>query len=398
MKILLCHNYYQQRGGEDESFHAEAALLEAYGHEVYKFTLHNDAIKGMKRRELVVKTLWNPDAYRSIRKMIRALQPDLLHCTNIFPLMSPAVYYAAKAEQLPVIQSLRNYRLLCPGATLLRQDRICEDCLGKTFAWPGIWHGCYRNSKSASLVVALAKGLFRLLEALQSNVDIYFTPSEFARQKFIEGGFHPQKIVVKPNFVFPDPQPGSGGGDFAVFVGRLSREKGIDTLLAAWQKGGLPVPLKIIGDGPLAPKVKEAAAACPNIHWLGRKPLPAVLDIIGAARCLLLPSIWYETFGRTIIEAYAKGTPVVAANIGAIAELVQPNRTGFLFPPGNAGELAQKVTKMLANPHRHRQMREAARAAFVEKYSAEKNYEMMMAIYEKALALNGRPVYRKQPA
>lgn len=397
MKILLCHNYYQQRGGEDESFHAEASLLEAYGHEVYKFTLHNDAIKVMRRRELVLKTLWNPDAYRSIRKMIRALQPDLIHCTNIFPLMSPAVYYAAKAEQLPLIQSLRNYRLLCPGATLLREDRICEDCLGKTIAWPGIWHGCYRNSKGASLVVALAKGLFRLMEALQSNVDIYFTPSEFARQKFIEGGFNPQKIMVKPNFVFPDPQPGTGEGSFAVFVGRLSPEKGIDTLLTAWRTAGLQLPLKIIGDGPLAAKVMEAAATQPNIHWLGRKPLPAVLEIIGAARCLIMPSIWYETFGRTIIEAYAKGTPVIAANIGAIAELVQPGRTGFLFKPGDARELTEKVTDLLENPNRHRQMRQTARAVFKEKYSAEKNYAMIMEIYEKALALNGRPIYSKQP-
>lgn len=391
MKILLCHNHYQQPGGEDQSFAAEADLLESRGHEVLRYTVHNDSIEGMSRREVARRTLWSRETYAALRTLIRRARPDVMHCTNTFPLISPSAYAAARAESVPVVQSLRNYRLMCPNALFLREGRVCEDCLGKLVAWPGIRHGCYRGSRAGSAVVAGLSAVHRLLGTWTRGVDLYFTLTEFARRKFIEGGLPAEKIVVKPNFVAPDPGAGTGRGGYAIFVGRLSAEKGIDTLLAAWSRPEMELPLKIVGDGPLADQVAAAARENPRIEWLGRRPIHAVLPLIGEAACLLMPSVWYETFGRTIIEAYAKGTPVVVSRLGAMEELVDDGRTGRLFAPGDAADLAAKVRQLLADPQRLGRMREAARDEYLDRYTAGPNHDMLMAIYERAMTLHGTP-------
>lgn len=381
MKVLLCHNYYQQRGGEDESFEAEARALEEFGHEVVRYTRHNDAIDGMGRVEVAANTLWSKQTYAELRRLVRRERPAVMHCTNTFPLISPAAYSAARAEGVPVVQSLRNYRLLCPGALFLRDGKVCEDCLGKSVPWPGVRHGCYRDSRAASTVVASLTTLHRGLGTWRRDVTLYFTLTEFARRKFVEGGLPADRIVVKPNCVNPDPGPGTGRGGYAVFAGRLSPEKGIDTLLAAWQQLKRPVPLKVVGDGPLADRVKAAAAANPNVEYLGRRPLRELLDVIGEAACLVMPSVWYETFGRTIIEAYAKGTPAIASRLGAMAELVDEGRTGLLFAAGDAADLAAAVDRLMVDPAR---MRLAARREFEDKYTAASNYQQLMAIYARA--------------
>ena len=385
MKVLLCHNYYQQRGGEDESFEAEARALEEFGHEVVRYTRHNDAVADMGRLEVAVKTLWNKDSYADLRHLIRRERPAVMHCTNTFPLISPAVYTAARAEGVPVVQSLRNYRLLCPAALFLRDGKVCEDCLGKSVPWPAVRHACYRDSRAATTVVASLSVLHRGLGTWRRDVDLFFTLTEFARRKFVEGGLPPDRIAVKPNCVNPDPGPGDGRGGYAVFAGRLSPEKGIDTLLAAWPRLARPVPLKIVGDGPLADRVMEAAAANPNVEYLGRLPLPELLDVIGGAACLVMPSVWYETFGRTIIEAYAKGTPVIASRLGAMAELVDEGRTGLLFNAGDAADLAATVGRLLADPAALEKMRSAARREFEDKYTAAANYRQSMALYDRAI-------------
>jgi glycosyltransferase involved in cell wall biosynthesis len=378
MKILLCHNYYQQPGGEDQSFAAEARLLETHGHDVQRFTLHNDSIDEMSHWDLARRTFWNRDTFHTLRRLIRRQRPDVMHCTNTFPLISPAAYYAARAEGVPVVQSLRNYRLLCPNALFLRDGKVCEDCLGKSVPWPGVLHGCYRDSRPASAVVAGMIAGHRAMRTWTRAVDLYFTLTEFARGKFIEGGLPADRIAVKPNFIDPDPGVGTGQGGYAIFVGRLSPEKGIETLLAAWKQMSAELPLRIVGDGPLLEQVRLAAASDPHIESLGRRTPAEVLDLIGAASCLVMPSIWYETFGRTIIEAYAKGTPVVASRIGALAELVEEERTGLLFRPGDPADLAAKVQRNLSH------MRLEARREYQRKYTGTINYAQLMAIYHEA--------------
>jgi glycosyltransferase involved in cell wall biosynthesis len=219
----------------------------------------------------------------------------------------------------------------------------------------------------------------------RNAVDVYITPSEFTRQKYIQGGFPADRLVVKPNFVHPDPGVGMGEGGYVAFVGRLSPEKGLDTLLSAWARLGMTVPLKIVGDGPLADDVRAAAARFPHIEWLGRMKAAQVYDFIGRARLLVVPSNCYETFGRVAVEAFAKGVPVVAADHGALSDIVEDGRTGALFKGGDAEDLARQVQRMLGDAGTMLAMRQAVRNEFLEKYTGETNIESLMAIYRRAI-------------
>jgi glycosyltransferase involved in cell wall biosynthesis len=385
-RVLLCHNYYQQPGGEDRVFADEAGLLAAHGHKVTRFTAHNDDIAKMDRIAVAVRTVWSRASYARLRALIRAERPDILHCTNSFPLLSPAIYYAARAERVPVVQTLQNYRLLCPSAVLHRDGRVCEECLGRMVPWPGVLHGCYRGSRAGTAAVATMLITHRLRRTWTKAVDRYVVPTEFMRRKFIEGGLPPQKIAVKPNFVDPDPGPGTGQGGYAAFVGRLSAEKGIDTLLAAWAQAGVSLPLKILGDGPLAPRVQQAAAQSACIQWLGQRTLEEVQQAMGEAACVVVPSTWFEGFPKIIVEAFAKGTPVIAARLGSMAEVVDDGRTGLHFQPGDAASLAAAVAQLTADPAKLAAMRRAARREYEEKYTAQINYEHLMHLYRQAAA------------
>jgi len=383
MRILSVHNRYKIRGGEDESSSAENALLREQGHSVDLYEKTNHDIKQINSLRLAAKTIWSRTTYREVDELLTNKYYDIVHVQNFFPLISPSVYYAAQAHNVPVIQTLRNYRLLCPNALFFRQGKVCEDCLGKPIPYPGVLHGCYRQDRAATAATAAMSVTHSILNTWQSQVDLFITLTQFARKKFIEGGLPPEKIVVKPNFVNPDPGSGEGNGGYALYVGRLSVEKGLDTLLAAWQLLKSPIPLKIVGDGPLADQVATVAAQLPHLDWLGRRPMPEVHDLMGAASFLIFPSKWYETFGRVAVEAFAKGTPVIAADIGAIAELVDNERTGLRFHPGDAVDLANKVDSLLTRPGQLAEMRRLARAEFESRYSARLNYQQLMQIYEQ---------------
>lgn len=384
MKILLCHNHYQLPGGEDEVFADEAALLESHGHQVIRFTLHNDDIERMNRISVAMKAIWNRDVYGRVRRLIRRERPDLMHCTNSFPLISPAAASAARIENVPVVQSLHNYRMMCANSLLMRDGRVCDACVAKTVPWNAVIHGCYRGSRIGSAVVASMIGVHRAMKTWQKSVTFFVTPTRFARARFIEAGLPAERIGVKPNFVSRDTGTDDGGGGYALFVGRLSEEKGIETLLDAWQRQPAAPKLVIVGDGPLAERVRRAAALDSRIEWRGRVPSHEVGEVMGRATCVVLPSICYETFGRTIIEAYMKGTPVVASNLGAMAELVRPGETGFLAAPGDAESLAAAVRRFDQMPSAdYARLRAAARQEFEEKYTAERNYGMLLAMYSR---------------
>jgi glycosyltransferase involved in cell wall biosynthesis len=384
MKILLCHNYYQLPGGEDECFRDEGRLLEANGHKIVRFTCHNDDILRMTRLEVARKTIWNSETYRRLRELMRREKPLLMHCTNTFPLISPSAYYAARAEGVAVVQALHNYRLLCPGATFLRGGRVCEDCLGKNVPWPAVVHGCYRDSRAASAVVAALLTSHRSIRTWFKMVDAYYAPSRFARSKYAEGGFPKDRIGIVPSFVEPDPGPGLGQGGYATFVGRLTAEKGLSTLLEAWSRLSLPVSLKIIGDGPLRDQVNEAAGRDSRITFLGHRPREEVLAVLGDAACVVVPSLTYETFGRTIIEAFAKGTPAVVGDHGAMAELVQPGKTGLRFRPGDVDDLTCKLEELFGRPVALKAMRVSARSEYETRYTASAVLRSLLEVYDQA--------------
>ncbi|MBD1918196.1 MULTISPECIES: glycosyltransferase [Cyanophyceae] len=388
MRILSVHNTYQIRGGEDESRESEERLLRDHGHEVDVYEASNDRIGDLNPAQLALRTIWSQPAYRDISDRLAQKPYDIVHIQNFFPLISPSAHYAAKAAGVPVVQTLRNYRLLCPNGLFFRNGQVCEDCMGKPIPYPGALHGCYRESKAASAVVTAMIATHRALNTWSRAVDVFITLTEFSRQKFIQGGFAPEQLVVKPNFVAPDPGVGTGTGNYALYVGRLSVEKGLDTLLDAWEQLDTPIPLKIVGDGPLKEMVEKAAYKQPQIEWLGRQLLPEVHRLMGEAKCLVFPSKWYETFGRVAVEAFAKGTPVVAAKIGAIEELVGGSNTGILFEPGNASDLANQLSRFwFASAAEHSAMRRAVRAEFEQKYTATANYKALIDIYTKVCSV-----------
>jgi len=307
------------------------------------------------------------------------------HCVYTFPLISPSAYYACREAGVAVVQTLHNFRLLCPGAMLLRQYRPCEDCVGRSVAWPALLHRCYRESGAATAVAAGMVAVHPLFGTWTRMIDVYIALTEHGRGKFVAGGLPPDRIVVKPNFVHPDPGPGVRGGGFALFVGRLSPEKRLETLMRAWDKLGARVPLKIAGTGPLEGRLREWRAGRPAVHLLGPVTPLQVQSLMKEAKNLIAPSVWYETFLRVLVEAFAAGLPVVASRLGAMAEIVEDGVTGLLCEPGDSEDLADRVRWVFSHPADVAEMGKTARLRFLAKYGAEQNYETLQDIYDLAV-------------
>jgi glycosyltransferase involved in cell wall biosynthesis len=388
MRILMVHNYYQRWGGEDESTEHELRLLKERGHKVWLYSRHNDEIKMLslfRKGFLFFEPTWSWKSYREMKQVIQEFKPEVIHFQNFFPLVSPSAHYARAESDVPIIQTLRNYRLLCPIGSFFRNGEVCEECLVHSL-WRGIRYGCYHDSRIQTASIALMLKAHRLLNTWQKRVDTFITLTEFSRHKFIKGGLPALKLFIRPNFLDRDPGIGDQLRDYALFVGRLSEEKGLTTLLEAWR--GLPeVPLKIIGDGPLRPQLERFARqhTLTQVELVGFVPRDVVLDYLKRASFLVMPSVWYETFGRTIIEAYATGTPVLASRLGAMAEIVEDGCTGLLFTPGDPVDLAAKVEWAWAHPNQMWKMGWEARREYEAKYTAEKNYDALIEVYRHAI-------------
>jgi glycosyltransferase involved in cell wall biosynthesis len=391
MKILVVHNVYQQRAGEEAVTGAEARLLGANGHVVVRYERHNDELQGrgaLSGIGAAVETIWSSRSFREIAALIEKERPDVAHFHNTFPLISPSAYYACARAGVPVVQTLHNYRLLCPAAKFRRDGKVCEACLGRNVAWPGVAHGCYRGSRPATAAAAAMLAVHRGMGSWQTKVDIYIALSEFARRKFIEGGLPADRIVVKPNFVAGDWAPKMQPGGYVLFVGRLSDEKGPQLLPSAWRSMRTRIPLRIAGDGPLLEKLAREVrgSLLPQIELTGHRQPDQVRVLMQGARFLVFPSVWYEPFGLTIVEAFASGLPVVASRLGSMAEIVQDGVTGLHFEAGSAGDLTAKVEWAWNHPEELACMGRAARAEYEAKYQPSTNYEMLMDIYRGAMA------------
>lgn len=364
---------------------AEASLLEARGHRVIRYSLHNDEIPKMGRFALAKATVWNSTVYRELGGLLRQERPDLIHFHNTFPLISPAAYYAAREAGVPVVQTLHNYRLICPNGLLFRESRPCELCVGKAMAWPGIVYSCYRHSRSATAVTAAMLAWHRAHGTWTGAVDMYIALSEFSRHKFIEGGLPANRIMVKPNFLNTDPGLGDHAGEFALFIGRLSPDKGVDTLITAWRQLRRALPLKVVGDGPLQGKIDHSTM---DVEWLGHLTRDRVILLMKQAAFLILPSKVYENFPLTILEAFATGLPVITSGHGALAEIVHEGQTGRLFRAGDATNLASTVEWALGHREEMAAMGRRARVEFKAKYTAERNYDILMRAYRAVCGAN----------
>ncbi|MDP2025580.1 glycosyltransferase family 4 protein [Sulfuriferula sp.] len=379
MKILMVHNAYLHRGGEDSVVEAEIALLREHGHTVELYARSNDEVAGMAAPTLAIQTWWSQRTVRDIEQRVGHFRPNVIHVHNTFPLISPALYWAAARAGVPVVQTLHNFRLLCLNALFLRDGKVCEDCMGH-LPWRGMARACYRESRPASTVLAGMLALHRGIGTYRHKVARYIALNEFCRRKFIEGGLPADRVVVKPNFVdFPAPEAAERSG--LLFVGRLSAEKGVATLARAMAL--LPeAQLRVAGDGPEAGSIE----GIPGVRRLGNLPGSAIHGEMSRAAALVLPSIWYENFPRTLVEAYACGLPVIASRIGALAEIVHEGETGLLFEPGNAEDLSAKLQWALAHPERLREMGRNARARYDAEFTPEVNYQQLMAIYREVVS------------
>lgn len=378
-RVLVVHNAYQHRGGEDSVVEGEIALLRARGHEVMTYTRHNDEITQLGKLALVRDTFWSARTVADMRRLLKTEKPDVIHVHNTFPLISPALYWAAADLKVAVVQTLHNFRTLCPQAMFLRNQQVCEDCLGK-LPWRGVLRRCYRNSPAQSAALAGMISMHRVLGTWNHKVTRYIALNEFCRQKFIEGGLPADRLVVKPNFVdFDSPREVERKG--FLFVGRLSAEKGIRTLVEAAHMVGA-AHIFVAGTGPEAGLLSAAA----NIDHLGQIERQQIGSQMEQAQALIMPSIWYETFGMVAIEAFASGTPVIASRLGAMKSLVSDGETGLLFNPGDAGDLAIKIRWAQENPAEMARMGQAARAHYENHFTAERNYQQLKAIYSDAIA------------
>ena len=385
MRVLLVHNRYQLKGGEDSVFQAEHALLQGAGIDVGIYDVSNDAIGGLGSQVRTLATVaYSAQSRRKVEAVIRQHRPDIVHVHNFFPLITPSIFHACAAAGLPVVWSIHNFRVTCANGLLFRNGAPCEKCLGKS-PLPGILHRCYRNSLPASLGVAGMIGINRMLGTWRHKVTRFIALNDFGKAKLIASGLPGEKIRVKPNFVV-DPgmsvEQGEAPRGGVLFVGRLSHEKGLASVITAWRD--LSIPLTIIGEGPEEERLR--AMAGPSIRFLGWQEPDSVRRHMREAAGMIVPSLWYENFPMTIVEAFAVGTPVFASRLGAMPYLIRDGIDGFLFDPGDSVDIADVVNTVFKTPARLADASRFARQSYELNLTPEANIALLLSIYEGAIA------------
>jgi glycosyltransferase involved in cell wall biosynthesis len=331
LRILILHSRYLSgdASGENRVVEDECRLLQEGGHDVRVWQPSPTDAHGLGLLRTSVDAIWSRSATQQVVHLAREHGSDVVHIHNLIPALSPAVIRGVANEGIPVVVTLHNYRYMCLPATFLRNDRVCEDCLGHV-PWRGVYHRCYRGSALASSVMATTFTLHGKIGTF-AKVAKFLAVSSFVKEKYIEAGFPPESIAIKSNFAWP-AEVREGPGDYFLFAGRLSTEKGVETLIRAWDRS--LGRLLIVGDGPQAGMLKKADTN--GVEFLGFVKGSEMPGMLRRARALLLPSIWYEAQPRIILEAYAAGVPVIASEIGGLPELVADGVTGFTVPVQDA--------------------------------------------------------------
>jgi glycosyltransferase involved in cell wall biosynthesis len=381
MKLLVVHNRYRQFGGEDSVFNLETSLLERAGHQVERLVVsNNDIISYRDKVQNAWSLPWNPHGYSLAEEAIRRIKPDIMHVHNLFALLTPAIYDAAAVANVPVVQTLHNFRTICANALLLRNNAPCELCIVGT-PYNAVRFRCYRDSYFGSF--ALARMIsYHQRKKTWRKVARFIALSEFSRSRFVAAGYPIEKIVVKPNSTVDPGVRGKSIGKAILFVGRLSEEKGIRTLVEAARI--IDDPVRIVGDGPLRDELKITAP--PNVTFIGHMSADEVRSEMSDARCLVIPSLWYENFPMTLAEAYAMALPVIASRLGALIELVDNEITGLHFTPGNATELAVAIKRLANDEADAARMGQAARQRYLERYTPDRALCDLETVYHSVIA------------
>ncbi len=390
MKVLIVHNRYRTAApsGEDVAVQNEQQMLSRRGIDVVRFERCNDDLDQdtwPARTAMAANTIWSQQSRSALRKVIRQTRPDIMHVHNTFAMLSPSVYGAAKAEGLPVVQTLHNFRFFCPSALFLRDGKPCEECVDKSLL-RSIRYRCYRGSMAATATLATMLALHRAIGTYSQDIDRYIVLTQFARAKVTAAGIAASRISVKPNFLANPPPPGQGEGGYVIYVGRLLEGKGTETLVRAWRS--LPdIRLKIVGDGALRPTLEAIVREGNlNVEFVGRLDRAAVLSAVSRAELMIIPSECYEGFPMVIAESFACGTPVLASRTGSLEELVTDGVTGRKFSVGDTDELARSVRSVLSDCAGLTRMRGNARAYFDAHLTEQQNYASLSGIYQQLLA------------
>ena len=383
--VAVIHNRYLQAGGEDTAVEAQVRLLQSSGIRVALFESSNDELASMSSVRRAGATMWNRHARDDVRKFLERERPSVAHFHNTFPLLSPSVYSAARALGIPVVQSLHNYRTICPNALLFRDGAPCEECVMRRAKWPAIVHACYRADRGASAATAGMLFAHAQRGTWKKDVNAFIALTEFSRTKFIQGGLPAARIAVSPSFLSEDPGVGEHRGGFALFVGRLSAEKGLGTLLDAWKLSGANGrSLRIVGSGPLDATLDKSIS---GVSWLGECTHEHVLSLMRDATFLIVPSECYESFPMTLVEAFATGLPVIASDHGAMAEIVAHEKTGIRFARADPHDLSRVIHLAFSRPAQLAAYGAAARAEFEARYTSEHALERLVAIYARAATM-----------
>jgi glycosyltransferase involved in cell wall biosynthesis len=388
VKILLVHNRYRSASpsGEDRVVDQEGALLRAHGHAVENFERVSDHIPGwsLARKALLpAQVMWSEQARRSLVETLRSVEPDVVHVHNTFPLLSPSVLYACRAERVPVVVTLHNYRLVCPTGELFRDGAICHDCVDRRLPLPAARHGCYRGSTLATL--PLAGALVAHRRAWREMVSAYVFLSNAQRDIIPLDAVPEARSFVKPNFVPLTPAPDVSSDHMVVYAGRMAGTKGIPLLMEAWERYSSgarerPLRLVVVGGGPRHhPRPGRTGA---DIEFRGVLSRADCASVMARSRAVIVPSAWEETFGLVAVEAMAAGVPPVASAHGAFPELITNGIDGVLFEPGNAGALADVLRDIEVQPELYARFGRAARRTYEHRFTPEANVEQLLAIYQ----------------
>jgi len=383
LRILVVQNHYVGFGGDDVVVANESSLLSAKGHEVSLWSVHNKDLTSLRSYiHTALNLTYSRDSKEKLSRHIAEFRPDVMHCHNLFPQITVSAYDAAAEAAIPVVQTLHDYRAVCCiNGFLFRNGRICDLCVSGSSYW-GAWHRCYRDSWVGSFITARALDLQRRAGTLQQHVGCFIALSEPSRCKFIAAGLPAERIVVKPNFMTDPGKPPAGSRHGALFVGRLSPEKGLQTLVRAWE--GIDFPLRILGGGPL--QLSISAGLRRWISVLGQRPSAEVGPAMRQAQFLVMPSESLEGFPMVIVEAFANGLPVIASRLGAMADVIEDGVTGLHFTAGDSADLAAKVNWAVNHGDRMAEMGAAARRIYETRYSSETNYQALLKIYRDAIA------------